>query len=126
MFIFKAAQMIKRYKFLSIAMLVLTSNVFALEYDQNNLTISKIRAVGDYAGTTYDGTLEIWFSAPLVWPSQFPCSATHNVIINKNNPHLVSAAYMAFAAGKKVNVHVDTDLPIRGGQCEISFIDVIY
>lgn len=32
---------------------------------------------------------------------------------------------LAFAAGKKVNVYLDASLPIRGGMCQVSFIDVI-
>ncbi len=117
---------IKKNRWLSIVLLLsLISNTFALENDQSNLTISRVRAVGDYAGDTYDGTIELWFSTSLVWPSQFPCTSTYNVTIDKKHQHLISAAYMAFAAGKKVNIHVDTNLPIRGGSCEISFIDVI-
>lgn len=46
-------------------------------------------------------------------------------VIDKEHHHLISAAYMAFASGKKVNIHVDTDLPIRTGVCEIAFLDVI-
>lgn len=34
-------------------------------------------------------------------PSQFPCAVTCVAVIDKENHYLISAAYMAFASGKK-------------------------
>ena len=32
------------------------------------MTIQQIRAVGNYnVGTTYDNTIELWFTSPIVW-----------------------------------------------------------
>jgi len=39
-----------------------SKNAFSENITIQNLEISKIRAVGDYAGTTYDNTIELWFS----------------------------------------------------------------
>ena len=42
---------------------------FFVQAETNNvksLTINKIRAVGNYeSGTTYDNTVELWFSEPI-------------------------------------------------------------
>lgn len=97
----------------------------AASIEQNGLTIKKIRAVGDYEGTTYDTTVEVWFSTPLTWPSGSPCSDVQRAEINANNKHLVAAAYLALSTGKIVNINVDDTLPLRGGTCEISFLDVL-
>lgn len=97
----------------------------AANIEQNGLTINKIRAVGDYEGTTYDTTVEVWFSTPLTWPSGSPCSNIQRAEINANNKHLVAAAYLALSTGKTVNINVDDTLPLRGGMCEISFLDVL-
>jgi hypothetical protein len=110
--------------FCTFLLILVSSSVSAQSYEINNLTITKLRAVGDYPGTTYDDSLEIWFSAPLVFPAGSPCTETFRVYVDKKNQHVVSAAYMAFASGKKVNIYVDPTLPIRGASCEISFIDV--
>lgn len=99
--------------------------VAAENFEISGLTISKIRAVGNYSGDTFDDTLELWFTTPLVFPANFPCTATGRVEIDKVDQHVVSAAYMAFASGKKVNVNIDTILPIRGGTCQVSYLDVI-
>jgi len=51
-------------KILSAFVLVLflfSKNAFSENITIQNLEISKIRAVGDYAGTTYDNTIELWF-----------------------------------------------------------------
>ncbi|WP_133498434.1 hypothetical protein [Cognatilysobacter terrigena] len=88
------------------------------------LTISKIRAVGDYNGTTFDDTLELWFSAPLAMPAGSPCTTTYRVYANAQKSQLVVASYLALTKGKKVTINVDESLPIRAGACEISYIDV--
>jgi hypothetical protein len=108
------------------ALLIAVSNHSAAQsYEINNLTITKLRAVGDYPGATYDNTLEIWFTAPLVFPTGSPCTETFRVYVDKKHQHIVSAAYMALAVGKKVNIYVDPALPIRGASCEISFLDIV-
>lgn len=87
--------------------------------------LSKIRVVGDYPGTTYDDSIELWFTTPIVWPSTVNCTNTSRVYISAEKQHLVSAAYMALAAGKTVNFFVDDQLTNRSGSCEISFLDVL-
>jgi hypothetical protein len=99
--------------------------VLAQTNEQSNLTISRIRAVGDYTGDVYDNTVELWFTTPLSWPAQSPCTNTSRVYIDKKHQQIVSAAYMAMLAGKKVNINVDPNLPNRMGSCEISFLDVV-
>jgi hypothetical protein len=100
-------------------------NAVATDYFQANLTISKIRAVGDYQGTKYDNTIEIWFSSLPNWPSGAPCTnALPRVIIDAKNKQLVAAAYLAMATGKKIDINVDDTLPIRDGACEVSYLDV--
>ena len=105
--------------------MAISNSSLAQSYEINNLTIAKLRAVGDYPGSTYDDSLEIWFSTPLVFPAGSPCTDTFRVYVDKKHQHLISAAYMAFASGKKVNIYVYPELPIRGASCEISFIDVV-
>ena len=102
---------------------------FFVQAETNNakgLTISKIRAVGNYeSGTTYDNTVELWFSEPISWPETSGCTATYRVYINADNQHMISAAYLAFASGKKVNINANEALPIRNGSCELSYLDII-
>jgi len=105
------------------ALAVLPATATDVEID--GLSITRIRAVGDYQGTTYDNTVELWFSAPLVWPAGSPCTVTYRVEVDAANKHVVAAAYMAVAAGKKVNINVDDTLPIRNGTCQVSFLDVM-
>lgn len=80
--------------------------------------------MGDYQGTTYDNTVELWFAAPVVWPSGSNCTATFRVYIDAKNKHVVSAAYLALATGRKVNINVDDTLPNRAGSCEVSYLDI--
>ena len=103
---------------------VFSVNVFADALHIEGLSISKLRAVGNYSGETYDNTLEIWLTKPLQLPANMPC-VPERVEIDKNDQHLVSAAYMAFASGKKINIMIDSSLPIRGGMCQISYLDVV-
>lgn len=104
--------------------LLLAGEAFAENFEISGLSISKLRAVGNYNVDTFDNTLEVWFTAPFVLPVNNPCTTTR-VEIDKADQHLVSAAYMAFASGKKVNINIDSTLPNRGGICQISFIDVV-
>lgn len=108
------------------AFLYASNFVFAVDYDQYNLTITKLRSVGNYSqGTLYDNTVEIHFTPAVTWPAGSLCTAPTVVYIDKNDQHIVSAVYMAFAAGKKIHIHVDTTLPIRNSTCQVSFIDVL-
>lgn len=107
-------------------MLVLGNQLaHATDYQQNELTITRVRAVGDYASTTYDNTVEIWFAGTLVYPSGSKCTASYAVVVDAKHKHIIAAAYFAFASGRKVNINVDDTLPNRTGMCEISFLDVI-
>lgn len=115
-----------KFKILSLAIvLTITGNAFAGTAYIQNKKISKIRAVGDYPATTYDNSVELWFSTPIEWPTTVNCTNTSRVYIDAKYNHLVSAAYMALAAGKTVSVHVDDQLPNRDGSCEISYLDII-
>jgi hypothetical protein len=106
------------------AIILLPINSYAANQSISNLTISKIRAVGNYAGTTYDDTIEIWFTTPLSWSSGSKCTNTYRVMVDVKYSHIISAAYMALASSKKVSVNIDDTLPIRAGACEVSYIDV--
>ncbi|MEZ8822880.1 hypothetical protein AB6E04_00880 [Vibrio amylolyticus] len=100
----------------------------SLSYAENihlsSLEIKFIRAVGDYTGSAYDNTIELWFIEPLVWSSP-SCTDTRRVYIDSKHQHIISAAYTPFATNKKVNVHVDSTLPKRGGACEVSYLDIL-
>lgn len=90
----------------------------------DGLRIQKIRAVGDYQGTTYDNTIELWFTTPLGWPAGSACTSTQRVFVDARNKHVVSAAYLALAMGRPVTINVDDTLPVRFGACEVSFLDI--
>ncbi len=104
---------------------VSVSNVYATDYYIQGLSIAFIRAVGNYqAGTTFDNTIELWFKTPVNCPAESNCPVTYRVYIDSKNPHLVAAAYLAFASDYMVSVNVDNTLPIRYGACEVSFLDI--
>lgn len=86
------------------------------------LTIAKIRAVGDYQGTTFDNTLEVWPSTPLAASSN--CTSSFRFYIDSKNKHLLATIYLALATGKKIDVNLDDTLPIRDNACEASYIDL--
>lgn len=96
----------------------------AENYKLTELTLSKIRAVGNYEGSEFDNTVELWFTTSLSWPSGSGCTSTFRVYVDSTNSHIISAAYMAFASGKKVSINVDNTLPIRAGACEVSYFDI--
>lgn len=97
---------------------------YAQQHEQGGLTLTKVRAVGDYRGTTYDDVVELWFAAPLVFPNGSLCQVTSRVFVNASKMHLVAAAYLAISKGRKVLIHTDEALPIRDGACEVSYLDV--
>ncbi len=100
---------------------------FATPAEWDGLTIQRIRAVGDYAGsdTTFDNTVEVWIASPPALPAGLGCTVNMRVYLNANNKHLVAAAYLALSMGKKIDVMLDDTLPIRASACEASFIDVL-
>lgn len=106
-------------------LLLIFDPAFAGTAEINGMTINRIRVVGDYPGTTYDNSVELWFTKPIAWPSSVNCVDTTRVYIDAKFSHLVSAAYLALSTGKIVNFYVDDGLTNRNGSCEISFLDVL-
>lgn len=90
----------------------------------SGLTIAKIRAVGDYQGTTFDNTLEVWPTTPLPPTVGSNCTSTFRFYIDAKNKHLVAAIYLALATHSKIDVTLDDALPIRDSACEASYVDV--
>ncbi|WP_072680853.1 hypothetical protein [Arcobacter sp. LA11] len=115
-----------KYKYILIMLLVFFSgSLFSASTIISNMEINKIRVVGDYSGTTFDNSIELWFTKPIVWPENINCTTTFRVYIDAKHNHLVSAAYMAFTSGKRITFYVDDQLPIRSGSCEVSYLDVL-
>ena len=106
------------------AALVFPNVVIAANQSASGLKIKSIRAVGNYAGTAFDNTIELWFTTPLAWPEASPCRNTVRVYVDTTNEHIVSAAYFSVSSNKTVRINVDTTLPIRGNACEVSWMDV--
>jgi hypothetical protein len=112
-------------KYLVILVAFLMSNYAgAANIEQYGLSIQKIRSVGDYQGQIFDGTIELWFTTPLNWPSGSACTTTFRVFIDAKHKQLISAALLALVTGRKVDINVDDSLPIRSGSCEVSFLDI--
>lgn len=111
--------------------LTVTILTFLVQYSHaeslqvNGMTIKLIRSVGDYPGTVFDNSVELWFANPIVWTKTLGCTSTSRVFVDAKHSHIISAAYMAFASGKKVNFFADDNLPIRNNSCEIGYLDVI-
>jgi len=110
---------------LLLLMALLSQVTYASGQYITNLEIKRIRAVGDYPGSTYDNTIELWFTVPLTFEAKMLCTKTYRVYVNSSNQHLISAAYMAKATNSKVGVYINDQLPIRNGSCEISYIEVL-
>lgn len=109
--------------FLLLLVLSATSHVVsATGYSVNGLSISYIRVVGDYPGTVYDNSIELHFAA-IAWPEGSSCSGVR-VYIDADNSHMVSAAYAAYIAGMTVDIYADDALPMRGPNCELSYMDI--
>jgi len=102
-----------------------TLNIFATGQFVSNLEIKMIRVVGDYPGATYDNSIELWFTQPLNIDSAMNCNVTYRVFVDAKNEHLVAAAYMAKAMKNTVRIYMNDALPIRGGACEISYLDIL-
>lgn len=110
---------------LSFALIIFSIQAAASEILLPDLTIKKIRAVGSYASAQYSNTIEVWFTTTVVFPSGITCAPGGvRVAIDAKHKHLVAAAYLALASGKKVSINVDDTLPKRDGMCELSFLDV--
>lgn len=110
------------------ALAAATGTLHAAPAEWDGVSIAKIRAVGNYAGadTTFDNTVELWIANPPALPAGVNCTVNIRVYISANNKHMVAAAYLAMATGKKVNLLLDdTDLPMRASACEASYIDVL-
>lgn len=101
-----------------------TTIATAAEFGLNNLTIKKIRAVGNYSNPIYANTVELWFTTPLTYPNGMKCNEPTRVYVDVKHKHIISTAYLAVATKKKVNIHIDDALPIRSSSCEISFLDL--
>ncbi|MBY0444262.1 MAG: hypothetical protein K2Q15_03525 [Burkholderiales bacterium] len=115
---------LKLFIFLPSFFILIPNYSNAANLQQYGLSIQKIRSVGDYEGQTFDSTIELWFTAPLNWPSGSACTTTFRVFIDAKHKQLISAALLALATGRKVDINVDDSLPIRSGSCEVSFLDV--
>ena len=111
--------------FLLITLLGLATNALATAFDLPTLNIQFVRAVGQYEVPQFSNTIELWFTTPLPLPAGSPCTDTRRVYIDSKNYHLVTAAYMAFSKGRSVHIAVDDPLPIRGGACEVTYLDVL-
>jgi hypothetical protein len=106
--------------------LAFASSAWAVDTRLDDITITRLRAVGDYtAASTYDQTLEIWFNQPISYNSGSRCTSTFRVFIDARDRHLVATAHLAFATGKRININVDDNLPIRDGACQVSFLDLL-
>ncbi len=104
---------------------VCSNNGNATDAYIGNLSIQWIRNVGDYStGTVYDNTIELWFTTPVTFPANLNCPTTYRVYIDSKNKHLVAAAYLAYVNNMKVGINADSNLPIRQGACELSFLDI--
>lgn len=108
----------------ALTLLAAASTAIGTEVQRYGLTISKIRAVGDYQGTTHDNTVELWFTTSLSLPGGALCTDGSRAYIDARNTHMVAAAYQALASKTRVSINLDDSLPVRGGACGISFIDV--
>lgn len=112
-------------RYLLLLFFIFSSETHATAFNISGLTIDFIRSVGNYyQSTTFDNTVELWFTSELNFPSSLSCTENRRIYIDASYSHLVSAAYMAFLSGKTVDVQLDDSLPIRNGTCEISYIDV--
>lgn len=112
--------------FLSLILVMFGSHARASDIYIGDLTISKIRAVGEYYSPAFSNTIEIWFSSPLIFPSGAKCAPnSYRVHVDIKHKHIIASAYLAFATGKKININVDDQLPIRGGGCELSYLDIL-
>lgn len=111
--------------FITVALATSASWAAATDHTVGGLRIQKIRAVGDYQGATFDGTIELWFTTSLGWPVGSRCTDAYRVHVDSRHRQVVAAAYLALSTGKQVAINVDDMLPIRSGSCEVSFIDVM-
>lgn len=110
---------------LSALLLVVAAQISsAVEIQRYSLVIAKIRAVGDYQGTTHDNTVELWFTTSLNLPGGTPCTDSMRAYIDARHTHMIAAAYQALASKSRVSINIDSALPVKGGACGISFIDV--
>jgi len=106
---------------------VFTSNVSAEVCTETNVTINAIRPVsGNYPSDKHKNTVELHHEVRN-YCSLTACAPSnkYRVVIDASDTHVVSGAYMAFAAGKKVNITIDTDLGTKNGICVVSYLTVL-
>lgn len=116
----------KKYLGLSLigASLLISSSVNAATCKESNVTINLIRAVsGNYTDDKHKNTVELHHDTKS-YCDLSTCSNKYRVIIEGSDKHIISAAYMAFAAGKKVDINIDTDLGVKYGICTVSYLTV--
>ncbi len=108
-----------------IAFIVTASDSYAARCKEDDISISMVRAVGDYpSSTAHASTVEIW-TGNRPWCNLVACTSKNRAVVDSKHAHVISAAYMAFASGKKVNITIDDALTTRNGICEITHIDVV-
>ncbi len=113
--------------FLLTVTVAMTSNVSADTCEETNVTINGIRSVsGNYPTAKHQNTIELHHEVR-EYCSLSACAASnkYRVAIDAADAHIVSAAYMAFAAGKEVNIFIDTDLGTKHGICVVSYLTVL-
>ena len=109
---------------LSVFLITTACPAYAIDTYVVNIAITRIRTVGDYQGTTFDNTFEIWFDGPVTYATGSKCTSTYRFIVDAKNKHIYASALTALLTGRKVSVNVDDTLPIRDGACEVSFLDI--
>lgn len=113
-------------KCLGFSLVLLVADIQAADFYAEGYVVNRIRAVGNFqVGTTYDNTIEIWFSTLPTIPASMGCTSAHRLYIDARHTHLVSAAFIAYTTGKKVNFNIDNTLPIRDNSCEVSYLDLM-
>jgi len=108
------------------ACLMASVNVKAEKCEESNVTINSIRAVSSgYHNDKHKNTVEIHHDVRNYCDlSACADSNKYRVVVDGADQHIISAAYMAFAAGKSVNIVIDTDLGTRNGICVITYLTV--
>ena len=106
--------------------ILISAAVKAETCEETDVVINSIRPVsGDYPSEKHKNTVELHHEVRS-YCSLSACadSNKYRVVIDGSDTHMISAAYMAFAAGKKVNIFIDSGLGTRNGICVASYITV--
>ncbi|KZN68810.1 hypothetical protein N478_14195 [Pseudoalteromonas luteoviolacea S4060-1] len=94
--------------------------------EETNVKITSIRAVSEqFPQAPHKNTVELHHEMR-DYCSLDACSTAnrYRVAIDGADNHIISAAYMAFASGKPVNIFVDTNLGTRSGICVVSYLTI--